>query len=404
MKILLVTFWYLPHVGGVNTYLQVLKEELEKRGHQVDLLAHHPNMNEVYLLTQDRSVNKKPILFPLYDMMIDYFEQEMPHLDDWARFREIESYVFELSALLLGLDDYDIIHTQDVISTRAISRVKPVSMPHVATIHGLLMEEFLVTGELEREENIRWQYSYMEEHLGASVADFTILPSEWLRREYLNRFNIVNPDKLTVIPYGLHTDKIIEETDAMERIPRDDGKLIIICPARIVPYKGQRYLIEALAKLRHVRGDFLCQFAGDGPQRKELEDLVKEYQLHPNVEFLGNREDIYYLYKQADIFVLPTLVENHSLAVMESQLIGLPVITTRVGGNIELLTDMHTGILVEPRDSDGLFEAILKLMNDVALRERLSVNSRHWARKYWHPDNMVGRTLAVYQKAIQQSK
>ncbi|GAX91994.1 glycosyltransferase family 4 protein [Effusibacillus lacus] len=403
MKILLATFWYLPHVGGVDTYLRILREGLEKRGHQVDIMAHHPPMNSVYLVTGERVVEKKPILFPMHDMMMDYFDQELPDLDNWARYREIERYVFEMASVLLGLDDYDIIHTHDVISTRAFSRVKPANIPHVATIHGLLMEEFFITKEIEQEGTMRWKYSFVEEHLGASSPDATILPSEWLRREYINRF-FVPPDNLTVIPYGLNTEKIIRETDSIKRIPRSDNKLVIICPARLVPYKGQRYLLEALAKLTGFRDDFVCQFAGDGQMRKELEELAEELNLQDHVEFLGNRKDIHYLFKQADLFVLPTLVENHSLAVMEAQVTGLPVITTRVGGNPELVSHLHTGMLVEPRSVMELCQAILTLMNNPELRKNMAENSKHWARKYWRPDIMVERTLDVYRKAADKYK
>lgn len=401
MKILLATYWYLPHVGGVHTYLQVLKKGLEEHGHQVDVLAHHPHMNDVYLLSEDRRVTKKPILYPVYDMMMDYYNQEFPNLDDWARFRDIERYVFEMASVMIGLENYDVIHTHDVISSRALSRVKPANTPHVATIHGLLMEEFFVTKEIEQEGSMRWKYSFVEEHLGASSPDATILPSEWLRREYLNRF-YVSPEKLTVIPYGLNIEQIVEQADVIEKIPQD--RFVMICPARLVPYKGQRYLIEALAELIKVRNDFICQFAGDGPLREELLEMTHAFHLQNHVQFLGNRNDIYHLLKQADLFVLPTLVENHSLAVMEAQVIGLPVITTRVGGNAELLSHRHTGMLVEPRNSMELSEAILTLMNDSDLRERLSVNSKRWARKYWHPENVIRRTLQVYDKAINQHK
>lgn len=398
MKILLATYWFLPHVGGVHTYLKVLKQGLEERGHQVDILAHHPDMNHVYLLEDKGIVEKKPILFPLHDMLMDYYNQELPDLDHWARYRDIERQVFEMASLLLGIKEYDLIHTQDVISTRAFSRITPEHIPHVATIHGLIMEEFFITREIEQEGSMRWKYSFVEEHLGASSADETILPSEWLRREYLNRF-FVPADHLHVIPYGLNTEQIIQETEVIEKIPRPDNKLVIICPARLVPYKGQRYLIEALAELLKVRDDFVCLFAGDGQQKEELEQLAHHLHVQDHAQFLGNRKDIYDLLKQADLFVLPTLVENHSLAVMEAQVIGLPVITTRVGGNPELIIPHHTGVLVESKNSEELYKAILLVINDPELRQKLSDTGKKWSRKYWHPSNMIDRTLEVYAKA-----
>ncbi|MFC4768601.1 glycosyltransferase family 4 protein [Effusibacillus consociatus] len=403
MRILLATFWVLPHVGGVNTYLQVLKKGLEERGHKVDILGTHPGMNHVHLITDNRRVKKQDILFTLNDTMVDYFQQELPGVDNWVSHRYIERQVFELASALIGINDYDVIHTQDVISTRTFSRIIPKKTPLVATIHGLLMDEFFTTGEITQEDSMRWKYSFVEEHLGASSAAVTILPTEWLRREHINRF-FVSPEKLTVIPYGLNTEPYIREAEAIERTPRTDGKMVIICPARLVPYKGQRYLLEALAELIKVRDDFVCRFAGGGQQRAELEQITQQLNLQNHVQFLGNRNDILYLLKQADLFVLPSLVENHSLAVMEAQLLELPVITTRVGGNTELVTHLHTGILVEPRNSQELYQAILMLMNDPDLRNKLCINSKKWARKYWHPNRMVERTLDVYKEVMDKYK
>ncbi|WP_342406508.1 glycosyltransferase family 4 protein [Brevibacillus sp. FSL K6-2834] len=397
MNILLATYWILPHVGGVDTYLRTLKQGLEERGHQVDLLGHHPDMSRVHLLDDKKSVEKKTIHLPVYDILMDYFDREFPLLDHWARYRLIERHVFEMATVMLELNQYDLVHTQDIISTRALSRVIPKHIPHVATIHGMIHDEFVLTGEIDQADSMRWKYSYLEEKLGCSSADATILPTEWLRREFTNRFSVA-PEKLTVVPYGLQAEAIAQQTDAIQHIPRSDGKQVIICPARLVPYKGQRYLIEALAKLARVRDDFVCQFAGEGPDRTELEALVGQHNLDHHIEFLGNRSDIFHLLKQASIFVLPSLVENHSLAIMEAQIIGLPIVTTRVGGNAELVSHHHTGLLVEPQNSEELFQALLMLMNNKTLREKLSHDARRWARKYWRHDFMVNRTLEVYEQ------
>lgn len=403
MKILLVTYWFVPHIGGVNTYLNVLKQGLEKLGHQVDILAHHPDMNKIYRLSDQLTIEKNPILFPVHDIMMDYFDQELPELEPWARFREIERYVFEMASALIGLDQYDLIHTHDVISTRAISRVKPVQAAHVATIHGLLNEEFFLTKEIADTGSSSWQYSFIEEHMGASSADITIFSSEWLRREYTNRF-FVSSNHLAVIPYGLDTASIVAQANGNPRENRMNGKMVIICPARLVSYKGQSYLIEALGKLLHERDDFICQFAGDGPAMEELVPMADQFRLTKHVQFLGNQQDMIHLYKQADIFVLPTLIENQSLAVMEAQIVGLPVITTRVGGNAELIIPDHTGLLVEPRNPEELYEAIVKLMNDPSLRVRLAEMGKQWARKYWHPQIMIDRTAEAYETAWQMNK
>lgn len=124
MNILLTTYFYLPHVGGVSTYVDTLKRELERLGHRVDVFAHHPDMQHYYMPNNGRTLVKSKVKDRIYEKMYAYYEQQMKHVDPWIRWRDIERYCFEAAASIFGLQKYDLIHTQDIVSTRALWRVK----------------------------------------------------------------------------------------------------------------------------------------------------------------------------------------------------------------------------------------------------------------------------------------
>lgn len=136
MKILLATYWSIPHVGGVWTYMVQLKESLESMGHEVDLLGYGEENEIVHIVNEDRKVKKEQLL-PMIEQSVD--QQSFPQLYDnqLVHFTEIQRYVYELAAIYLGLEKYDLIHAQDVISSGCLKRVKPKDTPLVAIFTGV---------------------------------------------------------------------------------------------------------------------------------------------------------------------------------------------------------------------------------------------------------------------------
>lgn len=290
MKILLATYWYMPHVGGVNVYVNVLKKELENAGHEVDVLAHHPDMTRIYMLDSNQEIKKSKIKDVVYDRVYKYYAKYLPHVSPWIRWRDIERYTFELAASYFDLTQYDLIHTQDIVSTRALWRVKPENTALVSTVHGLLANEHIISGDIKSKEGLLWRYAAEEEYFGSMSSDVTIVPSRWLRRELSHHF-AVPKEKLTVIPYGMDIYPFLEKLhqDPYPPVEVRKGETIFACPARLVPVKGHATLIEALAKLRRKRRDFRCWLIGDGKLRKKLEQEVKRLNLQRHVEFMGDR-------------------------------------------------------------------------------------------------------------------
>lgn len=401
MRILLTTYFYLPHVGGLSTYVDVLRQELEAMGHHVDVFAHHPDMKKYYMLNNGRYLDKAKIKDPIYDKIYGYYDTHMKHVDPWIRWRDIERYSFETAAAAFDLTKYDLIHTQDIISTRALWRVKPKSTPLIASIHGCLAEEFLYTGEITGKDTLRWKYIAAEEFYGAVSSNLTIVPTQWLKKLFVTEFGVAE-SKLKVIPYGIDTKSFQKRLNRRVDISVRDGQKIIICPARLVTIKGHKYLLEALAKLRQVRSDWICLLLGSGPCRNNLLQQRQELGLEEHVELLGDRDDVPALLQRGDIFVLPSIQDNLPFSVMEAQVAGKPIVVSDAGGIPEMVSHEITGLISPVGQSEPMFQNLLRLMEDGDLRRRLGKQARQWALEQWSTHTLMQRTMSVYASVINQ--
>lgn len=169
-----------------------------------------------------------------------------------------------------------------------------------------------------------------------------------------------------VIPNGVDLTALssLDRPSKANVVPR------LLFVGRVVQQKGLVYLLEALATLDLP---FVFNIAGDGNQRTLLEKLVCQLDLGDRVKFLGwqSRDELVYHYANADVFVFPSLDEGMPNAVLEAMACGLPVVATSVPGCTELIISGENGILVPPRDSDALAEALRLLLANPELRQRM---------------------------------
>lgn len=399
MRILLATYWYLPHVGGVSTYVYTLKRELERRGHQVDIFAHHPDMQKYYMPNNGRYLEKSKVKDLIYEKVLVYYNEQLPQVDPWIRWRDIERYSFETASTVFGLSKYDLIHTQDIVSTRALWRVKPEKTPLIATIHGCLATEFLYSGEVKSKDSLPWYYASAEEYYGATSSNITIVPTNWLKNLLVDEFN-VPADHLKVVPYGMDIPAFKKRMQQPSEFAFPKDRKILAVPARLVPVKGHQNLLSALARLKRDRDDWICLLLGDGELREKLERRAERLNLLDNVIFLGNRDDVPYLLKNSDIFILPSLQDNLPFSVMEAQLAGKSVVVSDAGGIPEMVEHGKTGLIYPAHQAESLYQNLKKLLANDVYRQKLGDNAKQWATLQWSVDTMMERTLDVYESVV----
>ena len=168
--------------------------------------------------------------------------------------------------------------------------------------------------------------------------------------------------------------------------------------AALVPHKGQRHLIEAAALVVRQVPDARFAIAGEGELRQSLERQIKDHHLEKHVLLLGFRPDVLSLHKAFDIFAMSSVTEGLGTSLLDAMACGKPVVATTAGGIPEVVEDGQTGYLVPPRDHDAMAGAIVRLLKDEGLRQRMGKAGLARVRQRFSAARMVRDTLRVYQR------
>ncbi|MFZ3587679.1 glycosyltransferase family 4 protein [Bacillus sp. DJP31] len=401
MKILLATYWPIPHVGGVWKYLQQLRKKLEAIGHSVDILGYDEENISVYIQNENRKVEREKLL-PLLTAKLNPQAYPSIHANDLVKYTEFQRYVYELSSVYLGLDQYDIIHTQDIISTACINRVRPNHVPLIATLHGSVAHEirYQLTTVHKSDSNYMAKAYYDElERTGAMTPEVTIVANNWLKDILTTEFQVPS-EKIRVLHYGFDTESFIKGMKMKSSIERPKNKKVIIYSGRLVELKGVHHLIAALKQLKEIRNDWVCWIVGSGDKSAELKVQSKVMGLDEEILFFGKRDDIPYLLANSDIFVLPSLLENQPLSVIEAQIAGKAIIVSDVGGLPEIVENGVTGIITPAGDILSLTNNINLLLENEKYRKTLGSNAKKWGMTHWSMDKGVKLLLEEYKRAI----
>jgi len=174
--------------------------------------------------------------------------------------------------------------------------------------------------------------------------------------------------KLRVVHNG-----VFDEVNNIMPVKKPVNKIILGTTSRLMRQKGLFELIDAYKNIKVNHPNINLWLVGDGQDATELK---KEAQKISGITFWGHVNDALNYAKSFDIFVHPTYTEGFSLSLVEAAMLGLPIVTTNVGGNIEIIEDGKSGLLVNPKNVNELQEAIEKLIVFKKVRNRLGKNAR----------------------------
>lgn len=182
------------------------------------------------------------------------------------------------------------------------------------------------------------------------------------------------------------------------RGPADQPTAISV--SRLSPEKDFATLLRAVWILIKDCPDFRLKIVGDGGERQKLEQLSEELNLTDHVEFLGERSDVSQLLPQAGFFVSSSTTEGISLTLLEAMAVGLPVVTTRVGGNPEIVIEGKTGRLVSANSPEGLALAMRDLLKDKEGWPVYGELARQRVEQHFNVRNMVRQYEDLYRELL----
>ncbi|MDD5195771.1 MAG: glycosyltransferase [Candidatus Omnitrophica bacterium] len=180
----------------------------------------------------------------------------------------------------------------------------------------------------------------------------------------------------------------------------------IVAIGRISSSKGYEYLIEAFRKVVRLNPYLKLKIIGSPDKFKmdyfnHLKTLVTRFALHYNVQFAGYQPDIENILKDARMLVAPSVIEeSFGRVIIEAFACGVPVLATKVGGFREIIENGKDGLLIEPRDAQAITDGILKILNDTAFAQSLTVNAKIKVDDTYTIDKALKRTAQIYEKTI----
>lgn len=177
-----------------------------------------------------------------------------------------------------------------------------------------------------------------------------------------------------------------------------DKNIVINFTGRIVERKGVDVLINAFAKIKELLASSILIIIGTGPDEDKIKNLVLKLGMNNNIRFLGHSSEVAKYYQTSDIFVLPSYAEGMPNSLLEAMACGLPVIASRIGGVVDVVEDGKSGILFEPGNVSELTSAMIRLLKDDELRQRLGTEARRRILENFSIDRVAEEYIKLYRE------
>jgi len=359
MRILLLTDYYLPHAGGARVYYHNLYRPLARElGNDVHILTkkvagwrEFDRAESGGLLRISRSFTPLP----------SYGYRELPKI--------AFPFVGALSEVIRRPPD--ILHFGDLYPPGVISLClkELTGIPYVAYCHG---EEITQTDLRRYQPRVRDAI-----YRNAAV----VVAASAYARAQLQRIGIPDSRIRTITP-GVDSERFRPRQPSANLVRRCGaaGRRVLLTVSRLVPRKGHRAVMQAVARLRAGMPDLLYVMVGMGPEEASLRKAAAELGIEDAVHFAGfvPESELPDYYNLCEVFVMPNSeetatgdVEGFGMVFLEANAAGKPVIGGRSGGTAESIPDGVTGFRVDPADIDELALRLRELLAGKDLRRKL---------------------------------
>ena len=411
LRIAYLTYRGKPHVGGQGVYTRHLTKALVDLGHHAEVLSGQP-----YPILDERV----PLVeLPSLDIYNDHFPMRMPawwELEDRWDWLEVtsfssgtfpEPFAFSMRAwdhLRARQNDFDLVQDNQCLGYGLLLMEK-MGLPVLGTIHHpITMDRRL---EMEHAENARQRWSksrwYAFTKMQTRVAKRLRRVITVSRNSYddICRDHMVSPEKLFIVPVGVDPDLFVPIA-GIERNPNQ----IISTASSDVAMKGQRYLLEALAKLRADRPELRLVMVGRLKEGSAAQRTIAELGLEDAVEFVSGITDqrLVELYNESACAVVPSLYEGFSLPAIEAMSTGCPLVATTGGAIPEVAgPDGETCYMTVPGDSESLAAGIRRALDDLPGAQRIGAAGRERVINRWSWRHTAERTVDHYRALLEES-
>ncbi|PKC10421.1 UDP-Glycosyltransferase/glycogen phosphorylase [Rhizophagus irregularis] len=362
----MVSDFFYPNMGGVESHLYQLSQRLIQRGHKIIIITHsYGNRTGIRYLTNGLKVYYVP-------HMVIYSEATLPTIYGF----------FPIFRNIVKREKIDIVHGHQAFSSlchEAILHSRTMGMKACFTDHSLF--GFADASSILTNKLLKFTLSDI---------DHVICVSHTSKENTVLRAAL-NPQMVSVIPNAVVASQFKPDPGA-----QDPNFITIVVASRLVYRKGMDLLVAAIPRICQMHSKVKFIIGGDGPKRIDLEQMREKYLLHDRVELVGTlmQHEVRNLLTKGHIFLNTSLTEAFCIGIVEAACCGLLVVSTKVGGVPEVLPK-HMIIFAKPEEDD-LVNAVGRAIEMIRLKEVIPIKFHDEIKEMYSWVNVAERTEKVY--------
>jgi glycosyltransferase involved in cell wall biosynthesis len=399
LSILVLTTSF-PVKSSIAVGIHVIEKcrHLVKNGVNVKVIAPHHAESKTNEIIDGISVKRFRYFFPTRWQQVAYGAGIPTNLMNsrMARFQLPFFMLAFLLTTLINIRHIDIIHCHwSIAGLVGVIAAKLFNKKVVLMVHGA---EVFVLGKNP-------VLKFVLKHVDCSISNSTFTEKKTHEVYPSNRSIVISP--------GVDVNRFYPQTRIANLrhnldIAADDTFILAI--GKFIPRKGFEYLIEAFNHIVHQRkiANIKLRIAGRGPLRSKYENMIDQYLLGDYIGFLEyiKDEDIPSYYSEADIFVLPSIIDERGdteglgVVFLEANACKTPVIGSRVGGILDVIQDSKNGYLVEQKNPLDLAEKIIRLSDKKELASKMGENGRKLVEKKFNWETLAHKIIDVYDSLL----
>jgi len=400
MKILILATGYPRWRSDfANVYLHRFAKSLTNTGIEVHVVAPHAKGLKKEEVMDGVFIHRFQYLYPSVLQTLAYFPGIPEKIKTVRGKLQIPFFTLSMVEKLLDVikkHDIDIVNAHWAIPPGFIATFTKMlhGKPVLITLYGAELWPCIKKGS----KIMKWMISYALNRAEKVVAisDATCNAGK----------EISGRKDIEIIPDGIDTETFNPKIDG-EEIRKRHGVngFLIFSSGRMVERKGFKYLIEAMLFILKEFPNAKLIIGGDGPERKNLEELAEKLKIKDKVIFPGfiPEEDFPKYMKAADVFVLPSIVdsrgdtEGSATILLEAMACETPVVGTKVGGIPYAIKDNVGGFLVEQKNSRQLADKIIVLLSDERLRRKLGKIGRKYVEEKFSINKIAEKYIEIFK-------
>jgi glycogen(starch) synthase len=358
---------------------------------------------EIKVYSGTKAGFKEPISINRVSFVPCYSTDRLFPLDNWFFNRSLSK---KASAI-----DANVYEAHAVSGYRLLRALKEqgIKKPFIHTVHGVLADEY----EQVRKsgyQTLRGRVANCFMHRLAKLEGETakkatlVVTISNYSLEKIKQYYGVDESKVRVVPNGVDPQKfkpVVDLAAAKRQFGLGDEPCVLFVGS-LIPRKGLPFLVEAAEKIVKEHGETKFVIVGEGPLKSWLLGALEAANLSGNFKFLGNvKEDtLAAVYNCADLLVLSSIQEGQGIVLLEAEASAKPVVAFDVGGVNEAVRNGETGFLVKRGYTDELADAVMRLLSDKNLRQKMGVNGRKFVLDNYTWDICAEKMLSIYRELL----